>query len=79
MPEDAAPKAGDRVRVSDEHPWAAKAQGTITDGWPTWPREVRGEDGEVTTFHLVTFDEPQTDGEERVESAEIEERLLRPA
>lgn len=76
MPNESLPRPGERVRVSAEHPWAPDAEGTVTEGWPTWPREVRNEKGEVTTYVLVTFDEPQSDGDERVESAEIDERLL---
>ena len=80
MPADPMPtfRPGDRVRVSAEHPWAPDAAGTVTDGWPTWPREVRAEDGTVTRFVLVAFDSPQQDGEDRYETAELEARLLSP-
>ena len=78
MPADTTPtfRPGDRVRVSAEHPWAPNAAGTVADGWPTWPREVRGEDGAVTRLVLVAFDTPQADGDVRYETAELDTRLL---
>ena len=80
MPADTPPtfRPGDRVRVSAEHPWAPNAAATVTDGWPTWPREVRAEDGSVAVFVLVAFDSPQQDGADRYETAELEARLLAP-
>ena len=80
MPADKSPtfRPGDRVRVSAEHPWAPNAAGIITDGWPTWPRDVRGEDGTVTRFVLVAFDSPQANGAEQYATAELDARLLSP-
>jgi hypothetical protein len=69
-------RPGDRVRVSAEHPWAANAEGAVADAWPQWPREAHAEDGSVTTFVLVTFDAPRSDGEREVQSAEFEAGLL---
>ena len=71
-------RPGDRVRVSAEHPWAPEATGTVTDGWPTWPRDVHAEDGSVTTFVLVAFDTPQVEGAEQYATAELDARLLSP-
>jgi hypothetical protein len=62
--------------VSAEHPWAGGAAAAVTDGWPTWPREVHAEDGVVTTFVLIAFDALQGDGGERHERLELDARLL---
>jgi hypothetical protein len=61
--------------VSAEHPWAGGAA-AVTDGWPTWSREVPAEDGVVTTFVLVAFDALQADGGERHETLELDAGLL---